>query len=146
MSTPPSDGVSLIERHCLTGRADVQRELDTLGEGPRQAMVKKYLVASEAEKGVWVRYHRPLNGDLGRYTASPAQGLPCCFMRGMGRKVRAALIGSGYHDVDMVNAHPVLLKQVCVCVRVCDQMQMQMSFVCHFTLCRWRREWAHLMH
>ena len=55
-----------------------------------------------------VTYCSAKGADRGRQFAKGAQSL-----QGMCRQVRHTIAGQLYHDIDMVNAHPVIMQQYC---------------------------------
>ena len=69
---------------------------------------KKYLQKSSGGL-IKVSYHQPGGRNFGRFFANGGIGL-----QGMAREIRHTISGEFYDDLDMVNAHPVILQHLCV--------------------------------
>jgi hypothetical protein len=68
---------------------------------------EKYLRKS-SDGGVKVSYHQPRHRNFGRFYADNATSLQSIL-----REIRHTISAEYYDDVDVVNAHPVILKQLC---------------------------------
>ena len=68
-------------------------------------ILKKYVDSSKNNK-VKVKYHQVNN--KGRFFANGSVGL-----QPMPRQIRGTIAGNLYHDLDIVNAHPSILQQIC---------------------------------
>jgi hypothetical protein len=87
-------------------KEDIQRK--ARDEVELLCFYKKAQKYSETVGGVAVRYYQPSNKLLGRYQArGKLSG------QGMLREVRHTIYADFYVDLDIVNAHPVILRWLC---------------------------------
>lgn len=74
-----------------------------------KSYAEKMLTGSVTQRGsLMVKYH-PVAHGKGRVYANGAMSL-----QGFSKKIRNDLARGIYHDIDMVNCHPVFLSQICV--------------------------------
>ena len=80
------------------------------------AIATKYL--QKSDKGsIRVSYHQPGNRNFGRFFADVS-------LQNMPREIRHTIASEFYDDVDMVNAHPIILQQLCERFDlVCDRLE-----------------------